>query len=111
MVGASVVPFVSPSLIYHLQRCDGRKPACSQCAAKGREEDCEYTADIQGLTKTQMLEENIYILEQRIRELENPGDSSSVQLFNVRSAPSTSPVIQPVAPATADPTPQQTHNL
>ena len=74
---------------------------------KGRAEDCEYTADIQGLTRTQMLEENIAILEQRIRELENPGDAASVQLRNV-AGPSHA---QARVPAVADPSPRETHNL
>ena len=68
---------------HFLQRCDGNKPACGQCIAKARSEDCEYTSDLQGLTKTQMLEENITLLEARIRELENPAEaSSSVRLHN-----------------------------
>lgn len=38
---------------------------------------------MQGLTKTQMLEENIALLEARIRELENPAEAaSSVKLHN-----------------------------
>ncbi|KIP11315.1 hypothetical protein PHLGIDRAFT_124964 [Phlebiopsis gigantea 11061_1 CR5-6] len=61
-------------------RCDGVKPACGQCVSKRREEDCEYTSDTQGLTRTQLLEENISLLEARIRELENPSEASSVKL-------------------------------
>ncbi|KAI0343871.1 hypothetical protein BDW22DRAFT_1218263 [Trametopsis cervina] len=64
-------------------RCDGAKPSCGQCARTGRAEDCEYTADMQGLTRTQMLEENIALLEARIRELEDPdAEGSSVRLHN-----------------------------
>lgn len=38
---------------------------------------------MQGLTRTQMLEENISLLEARIRELENPAEAgSSVKLHN-----------------------------
>lgn len=48
--------------------------------SKRREEDCEYTSDTQGLTRTQLLEENISILEARIRELENPSEATSVKL-------------------------------
>lgn len=70
------------------QRCDGSKPACGQCVSKGREEDCEYTSDTQGLTKTQLLEENISLLEQRIRELEFPSESTSVKLHNPQASSS-----------------------
>ncbi|KAL4250366.1 hypothetical protein ABKN59_005899 [Abortiporus biennis] len=61
-------------------RCDGAKPVCGQCSKAGRPEDCEYTMNIQGLTRSQMLEENIALLEARIHELENPVQSSSVKL-------------------------------
>ncbi|CAL1711048.1 unnamed protein product [Somion occarium] len=60
-------------------RCDGNQPACGQCVSKRREEDCEYTT-APGLTRTQMLEENIALLEARIRELENPDERPSVKL-------------------------------
>ncbi|KAF4472260.1 C6 transcription factor [Fusarium albosuccineum] len=45
-------------------RCDGRRPACSTCAAKGSAVDCVYE---QGALKTQ-----IYVssLEERLREYE-----------------------------------------
>ncbi|GJE98222.1 C6 transcription factor domain-containing protein [Phanerochaete sordida] len=68
-------------------RCDGGKPVCGPCVAKDRQEDCEYTGDIQGLTRTQLLEENISLLEARIRDLENPSEASSIKL---RDAPGTS---------------------
>ncbi|KAI0792128.1 hypothetical protein C8Q75DRAFT_805167 [Abortiporus biennis] len=64
-------------------RCDGQKPVCGQCIRGEREDDCEYTMDVQGLTRTQMLEEEIALLETKIRELENPGQSSSVRLRSV----------------------------
>lgn len=72
------------------QRCDGAKPACGQCVSKRRAEDCEYTT-VQGLTRSQLLEENIAILESRIRELENPGESApSIRLYDPHLSGSTS---------------------
>ncbi|KAI0691507.1 hypothetical protein BC835DRAFT_1417074 [Cytidiella melzeri] len=66
-----------------IQRCDGAKPHCAQCSEKGRTADCEYPSDVQGLTKIQMMEENIALLEARIRELEDPtGVDASVRLHH-----------------------------
>lgn len=56
----------------YLQRCDGSKPICDKCIARGDQEDCEYTTDVQGLTRTQMLEETVSVLEARIRQIEHP---------------------------------------
>ncbi len=76
------------------QRCDGAKPACGQCIMKRRTEDCEYT-NVQGLTRSQMLEENIAILESRIRELENPGETApSVRLYDPRPSRSDAPIAE-----------------
>ena len=63
-----------------LQRCNAARPFCIQCYNKGKPDDCEYPGDIQGLTRTQMLEENIALLEARIRELENPAEDT-IQLL------------------------------
>ncbi|KAI5116880.1 hypothetical protein M0805_009862 [Coniferiporia weirii] len=52
-------------------RCDGARPYCTQCVRGNRAEDCEYT-DNQGRTRTQILEENIAILQARVEELEGP---------------------------------------
>lgn len=55
-----------------LKRCDGARPFCTQCVRGNRAEDCEYT-DTQGRTRTQILEENVALLQARIDELESPG--------------------------------------
>ena len=44
-------------------------------------DDCEYT-DIQGRTRTQILEENVARLQARIQELENPQASSPSVLLH-----------------------------
>lgn len=65
------------------QKCDGVRPVCGQCTSKNRPDDCEYTTG-QGLTRSQMLEENIALLESRIKELENPDTTApSVKLHAV----------------------------
>ncbi|KAK7691462.1 hypothetical protein QCA50_004861 [Cerrena zonata] len=66
-------------------RCDGGQPFCGQCVSKGRQEDCEYTT-APGLTRTQLLEENIALLETRIRELENPEEGTSIKLHDPRAS-------------------------
>jgi hypothetical protein len=43
---------------------------------------------MQGLTRTQLLEENISLLEARIRELEDPLEPSPIMLHDYRSNPS-----------------------
>lgn len=67
------------------QRCDGNQPVCGQCVNKGRQEDCEYTT-APGLTRTQLLEENIALLEARIKELENPEEGTSIKLHDPRAS-------------------------
>ena len=75
------------------QRCDGNQPVCGQCRSKGRDEDCEYTT-APGLTRTQLLEENIALLEARIRELENPEEGTSIKLHD----PCASTALRPTQP-------------
>jgi hypothetical protein len=58
-------------------RCDGVKPACQQCSRAKKADCCEYD-DGKGKTRTQILRENIARLEQRVRELEDPGYTSPV---------------------------------
>ena len=58
-----------------LQRCDGERPFCTQCVIGNRTEDCEYT-DVQGRTRTQLLEETVALLQARIQELESPNVAS-----------------------------------
>ena len=56
---------------------------CNQCLRFGREKDCEYTEKDQK-SRTEILEGNISVLQNRIRELESaasgsgPGPSSAV---------------------------------
>ncbi|KAI8970554.1 hypothetical protein BD414DRAFT_427596 [Trametes punicea] len=64
-------------------RCDGIKPACGRCIANSRPDDCEYAVGGE-VTRSRLLEENIALLEARIRELENPSESPSVRLHNPR---------------------------
>jgi hypothetical protein len=65
-----------------LQRCDGAKPACQQCARAKKTDACEYD-DGKGKTRTQILRETVAKLESRIRELEDPDYiSSSIALFD-----------------------------
>ncbi|KAH9932651.1 hypothetical protein B0H21DRAFT_699628, partial [Amylocystis lapponica] len=52
------------------KRCDGGRPACGQCVRADRSEDCEYV-DGQGLTQTQLLEQEVLRLEGCIAELES----------------------------------------
>lgn len=63
------------------QRCDGAQPVCGQCTRAGRQADCEYT-DAQGRSRTIILEERISELEDRIRQLQDPGASESLVLLH-----------------------------
>ncbi|TBU42090.1 hypothetical protein BD309DRAFT_867035 [Dichomitus squalens] len=65
-------------------KCDGNKPACGRCIANNRPDDCEYATGAE-VTRSRLLEENIALLESRIRELENPTEGTpSVQLHDPR---------------------------
>ncbi|KAI0826659.1 hypothetical protein BC628DRAFT_1410246 [Trametes gibbosa] len=64
-------------------RCDGNKPACGRCVSNGRPDDCEYAVGGE-VTRSRLLEENIALLEARIRELENPHETTSVRLHDPR---------------------------
>ncbi|RPD65437.1 hypothetical protein L226DRAFT_567324 [Lentinus tigrinus ALCF2SS1-7] len=71
-------------------KCDGNKPACGRCIANNRPDDCEYATGAE-VTRSRLLEENIALLEARIKELENPGETApSVQLHDPRRQASTS---------------------
>ncbi|KAF5381717.1 hypothetical protein D9615_005579 [Tricholomella constricta] len=62
-------------------KCDGDRPSCGQCArSNGAFEDCEYPGA--GPTHTQMLEDRISHLKNRIRQLENSDEPSNVALHN-----------------------------
>ncbi|KAK7064897.1 Zn(2)-C6 fungal-type domain-containing protein, partial [Favolaschia claudopus] len=67
-----------------LVRCDSVRPICGPCArfVGGGLEDCEYTAE-SGIARSQVLEEQISIIESRIQELEKPNENrASVGLHN-----------------------------
>ncbi|KAF7340777.1 Fungal-trans domain-containing protein [Mycena sanguinolenta] len=51
-------------------KCDGERPKCGPCSRSIGFQDCEYGED--GPTRTQLLEEQIKLLEARIEELEKP---------------------------------------
>ncbi|RDX54452.1 hypothetical protein OH76DRAFT_1340989 [Lentinus brumalis] len=71
-------------------KCDGNKPACGRCIANNRPDDCEYATGAE-VTRSRLLEENIALLEARIKELESPGEGApSVQLHDPRRHASTS---------------------
>ncbi|KAJ7134931.1 Zn(2)-Cys(6) binuclear cluster domain-containing protein [Mycena crocata] len=64
-------------------KCDAKKPICTPCVSfvGGGLHDCEYTEV--GLAQSQVLEEQISILETRIQELEQPREMrTSVGLHN-----------------------------
>ncbi|KAI9063679.1 hypothetical protein FKP32DRAFT_1650862 [Trametes sanguinea] len=69
-------------------KCDGNKPACGRCLANNRPDDCEYAVGGE-VTRSRLLEENIALLESRIKELENPSDAPSVRLHDPRRQTST----------------------
>ncbi|KAH8116650.1 hypothetical protein DFH11DRAFT_1542643 [Phellopilus nigrolimitatus] len=58
------------------QRCDGAKPACTQCARAHRADACAYD-DGRGKTRTQALRERIARLEDEIAALRGPSSSST----------------------------------
>ncbi|KAK7040561.1 Zn(2)-C6 fungal-type domain-containing protein [Favolaschia claudopus] len=65
-------------------KCDSVRPICGPCArfVGGGLEDCEYTAE-SGIARSQVLEEQISIIESRIQELEKPNENrASVGLHN-----------------------------
>jgi hypothetical protein len=67
-------------------------PACSRCVKAGHAEDCEYQTE-DGLTTSQLLEDNIAKLEARIRELEQPAAPVSLQEPYVLPSLETQPIM------------------
>ncbi|KAF7334960.1 Fungal-trans domain-containing protein [Mycena venus] len=61
-------------------KCDAERPKCGQCARSMGFQDCEY-ADDGGLTGTQILQEQISLLEARIEELEKPKELRSMLIL------------------------------
>jgi len=61
-------------------KCDGTKPVCGPCTRSSETfRDCEYSDS--GFTRTQLLEEQIAMLEARLEQLECP-ESESLTLHN-----------------------------
>ncbi|KAG7091278.1 hypothetical protein E1B28_010327 [Marasmius oreades] len=64
-------------------KCDGLRPTCGPCSKSSTLNDCEYLEA--GLPESQLLQEKISILENRIQELQTSGhgaSSSTVQLHH-----------------------------
>ncbi|KAK7458826.1 hypothetical protein VKT23_009836 [Stygiomarasmius scandens] len=60
-------------------KCDGSRPVCKNCGRSiSKFGDCEYPGA--GPSRTEYLEEQISILENRIRDLENPSRGSGMNL-------------------------------
>ena len=93
---------VSTASTDHEQRCDGAKPACSQCI-RSHAEDCEYTDG--GPTASQILERSVAELEARIRELE--GGDAAVLLHDPHAPPPTPPTLAGQVPPAIMPTSQR----
>ncbi|KAK7058174.1 fungal-trans domain-containing protein [Favolaschia claudopus] len=68
--GSSPVSFGSPPSKPKACKCDGERPKCGPCSRSMGFQDCEYAED--GPTRTQVLLEQISILQARIEELETP---------------------------------------
>ncbi|TCD67723.1 hypothetical protein EIP91_012022 [Steccherinum ochraceum] len=60
-------------------KCDCVRPVCGQCVRFNRERDCEFT-DGDQRSRTQILEENIAVLQARLRVLEHPDADPSTSL-------------------------------
>ncbi|KAF7312960.1 Zn(2)-C6 fungal-type domain-containing protein [Mycena kentingensis (nom. inval.)] len=56
-------------------KCDGVRPVCGPCSRHSTLDDCEF--DDAGPADSQMLEEQIRVIQQRIDELQNPAARSS----------------------------------
>ncbi|KAF7341874.1 Zn(2)-C6 fungal-type domain-containing protein [Mycena sanguinolenta] len=81
-------------------KCDGVKPMCGQCSRYSTAfSDCEYSED--GPTKSQMLEEQISILQNRIQELERPSRSRSSGSSQISSRHRESSSVSQITPTNA----------
>ncbi|KAJ7936982.1 Zn(2)-Cys(6) binuclear cluster domain-containing protein [Mycena leptocephala] len=73
------VPCTKPKTCVNCRRrkikCDSERPKCGKCSRSIGFQDCEYVED--GPTRTEILEEEIAILEARIEELEKPKELRS----------------------------------
>ncbi|KAJ7645226.1 Zn(2)-Cys(6) binuclear cluster domain-containing protein [Mycena polygramma] len=77
-------------------KCDGVRPKCGPCSRSMGFQDCEYAED--GLTRTQILEDQIAILEARIDELEKPKELRSTLVLNNPYAEQLRPGSPPATP-------------
>ncbi|KAJ6514347.1 Zn(2)-Cys(6) binuclear cluster domain-containing protein [Mycena vitilis] len=77
-------------------KCDGVRPKCGPCSRSMGFQDCEYAED--GLTRTQILEDQIAILEARIEELEKPQELRSTLVLNNPYAEQLGPGLSPATP-------------
>ncbi|PBK97422.1 hypothetical protein ARMGADRAFT_1075911 [Armillaria gallica] len=66
-------------------KCDGSRPVCSPCSSSDAFRDCEYV-ERGTSSKTQALEAQIAILENRIQELEQQTDFSQFHQFHDSSS-------------------------
>lgn len=70
---------LDPRLIFFIQRCDGVRPSCSQCVKAGREKFCDFD-DRHRKSRTQILQEKLLSLEQKLRKLEDvPAESAQLE--------------------------------
>ena len=83
-VGATVFS-LSSIFVHHssdaFQKCDGARPVCSQCARSGRSQGCEYS-DSQQHFQTEVLEENLALLRNRLEQLKHPNTASDAVLLH-----------------------------
>ncbi|KAG5726844.1 hypothetical protein E4T56_gene1093 [Termitomyces sp. T112] len=82
-------------------KCDGDRPSCGQCArSNGAFEDCEYPSS--GPTQTEILEDRISYLQNRIRQLENKSKPTEARLqspYNGASPPRVKTKTAPTLPS------------
>lgn len=63
------------------QKCDCAHPICGQCTRLNREKDCEYS-DKDNRSRSEILEEQVALLQARLHELEHSEDCSSARLHD-----------------------------
>lgn len=62
--------------MFIFKKCDGIRPACTQCIKANRDEECQYH-DKKQVSRTEMLRAKVAKLEARLRELENEQSGSA----------------------------------
>ena len=101
-------------LIEFSQKCDGKRPVCTQCITGNRADQCSYGS--QSLTHTEALQQDIENLQAQLSQLEkerNTSTPSSFTALSLSSASSTDSIVPMNAlhtagvwPSTALPHPQ-----